>query len=436
MENQSYEIQQNWMRKFIPIWSAQLFSLLGSNLVQFALIWWITRETGSAALLATATLVAIIPEILLGPFAGALVDRLNRRIVMIVADAAIAFFTLILALLFAFDLIQIWHIFVVLFVRAVGGIFHWPAMRASTSLMVPEKHLPRVAGINQAIQGSMNIVAPPLGALLMTVMPFYQVIAVDVVTAIIAITPLLFIRIPQPIRKEVSQTITPKKIVQDVAEGFRYIRKWRGLLYLTLISAMLNFFLTPASTLSPLMVTEHFKGGVWEMSLVESMIGIGVVAGGITLGIWGGFKNKMTTSLSGVFCAGLGVVLFGIAPAGDFWLGVVSIGFVGFMLPFANGPIDAIIQSKVAPEIQGRVMGTISSICRMMMPLALIISAPAAEIFGIRFWYWVGGILIALIALGAFLVPDIMSLGSVRKDVQAVPIAANSSDTLQRKIQW
>ncbi|MDO9120772.1 MAG: MFS transporter, partial [Anaerolineaceae bacterium] len=223
MENITYEIGKDWMKKFVPIWSAQLFSLLGSSLVQFALIWWITQQTGSATYLAMATLVAVLPEVLLSPFAGALVDRLNRRYVMIAADVAIALLTLSLAILFAFDMVQIWHVFVVMFLRSIGSVFHWPAMQASTSLMVPEKHLARVAGINQALRGSLSIIAPPLGALLMSVLKFYQVIAVDVITAIIAITPLLFIRIPQPVRADAGVTLTPKVLLKDVAEGFRYM---------------------------------------------------------------------------------------------------------------------------------------------------------------------------------------------------------------------
>ena len=346
METSSYEVGSNWMRKFIPIWSAQIFSLLGSSLVQFALIWWMTQETGSATILAMGTLVAVLPDVFLGPFAGALVDRLNRRIVMIVADSVIAVLTLALALLFAFDLIQIWHIFVVMFLRSVGGIFHWPAMQASTALMVPDKHLSRFAGLNQALRGGLNIIAPPLGALLMSILKFYQVISVDVITAIIAITPLLFIRIPQPVREDAAELVTPKSVWRDVVLGFQYMKKWRGLLYLTFIAALLNFLLAPTGTLMPLMVTKHFQSGVWELSLLESMMGIGIVAGGLTLGAWGGFKNKMITSLIGVIGLGLGVFIFGLAPANLFWIAVVGMAVLGFMNPIANGPLMRSCKAK------------------------------------------------------------------------------------------
>lgn len=425
MENTTYEIGQNWMKKFLPIWSAQLFSLLGSGLVQFALIWWITQQTGSAAYLAMATLVAVLPEVLLSPFAGALVDRLNRRYVMIAADALIAFFTLSLAVLFAFDLVQVWHVFVVMFLRALGSVFHWPAMQASTSLMVPEKHLARVAGINQALRGSLNIVAPPLGALLMSVLKFYQVISVDVITAIIAITPLLFIRIPQPVRADAGVVLTPKVLLRDVAEGFRYMKNWKGLLYLTFLAAMLNFLLAPAGTLSPLMVTQHFKAGVWELSMIESSMGIGVVIGGLVLGVWGGFKSKIVTSLTGVVGLGLGVLVFGLAPANAFWMGIVGMVLLGFMNPIANGPLQAIMQSKVAPEMQGRVMGTTGALCSAMMPLSMVVVAPVAEFLGLRVWYWVGGGLTILIGLAALFIPPIMALDSSQKDVSTTEIAAD-----------
>lgn len=425
MENTNTVIDKDWKKKFIPIWSAQIFSLLGSGLVQFALVWYITQKTGSAALLATATLVALLPDVLLAPFAGAYVDRLDRRLVMIVADLFIAVTTLGLVILFAFDVIQVWHIFLVMFLRSVGGIFHWPAMQASTALMVPDQHLSRFAGLNQAVRGGLNIVAPPLGALLMTLLQFYQVIAVDVITAIIAITPLLFIRIPQPARADAAPIVTPGMILRDVKEGFVYLKQWKGMLYLALIAAVLNFLLTPAGTLMPLMVTQHFKGGVWQLSLLESIMGIGIVAGGLLLGIWGGFKNRVLTSLIGVAGIGLGVFVFGLAPARWFWLGVVGFAITGFMSPIANGPLQAIMQSKIAPEMQGRVLSLINSLCVMMMPIALLIAAPIAELLGLRVWYWAGGVLVMLVALYAFFVPAVISLDRSTPSVQAAAVPQN-----------
>ncbi len=420
MENQSSNIDQKWLRKFLPIWVAQIFSLLGSGLVQFALVWWITQETGSATMLTTATIVAILPEVFLSPFAGALVDRFNRRKVMIIADAFVSIVTLGLVLLFAFDLIQIWHIFVVIFLRDIGGIFHWTAMQTSTALMVPDKHLSRIAGLNQALRGGMNIIAPPLGALLMSLLQFYQVIAVDIVTAIIAITPLLFINIPQPVRADAVEVVTPQTLMHDIAQGYRYLMNWKSMLYLSLVAAVLNFMLAPASTLTPLVVTQHFGKGVWELSILKSIMGIGVVIGGLALGVWGGFKNKMSTSITGIIGLGLGVLIFGLAPANAFWLGAVGWALVGLMNPIANGPLQAIMQSRIAPEMQGRVMGLTGSVCMMMMPIALAISGSVAEHVGLRVWYWIGGSITMLIGAAMFFLPDVMALGKARTE----PVAA------------
>jgi DHA3 family macrolide efflux protein-like MFS transporter len=401
-----------WMKTFFPIWGAQIFSLLGSGLVQFALVWYLTQKTGSAAILAMATFVALLPNVLLAPFAGALIDRWNRRLVMIIADGSIALVTLVLVILFATNLVQVWHIFVVLFLRAFGSMFHWPAMQASTSLMVPEKHLSRVAGINQAISGGLNIAAPPLGALLMSLISFYQVVAIDIVTAIIAITPLFFIKIPQPVRTDQGEKVSVRLVLKDIGEGFRFLKAWPGILLLTVLAAALNFFLAPVDTFLPLLVTQYFKQGVWELGVLQSAVGVGVVAGGLLLGVWGGFKSKVVTSLVGVIGIGLGVMLLAATPVSLFALAVVAMVFMGISNPIANGPLMAIMQSKVPPEMQGRVMGFSGSLCSAMMPIAMLVSAPVVDQLGLHAWYWAAGLITAVMGVVMFFLKPIMQLDS------------------------
>src|SRR5512147_1378352 len=157
---QEQSISKNWASRFFTIWTGQAFSLFGSSLVQFALVWWLTQKTGSATVLATSTMAALLPQVVLGPFVGALVDRWNRRIIMIVADAAIALATAVLIYLFASGKIQVWHVYAMAALRSLGGAFHQPAMTSSTSLMVPEKHLARIAGANQTLGGLTSIFAP------------------------------------------------------------------------------------------------------------------------------------------------------------------------------------------------------------------------------------------------------------------------------------
>ncbi|GAB4415599.1 MAG: MFS transporter [Anaerolineales bacterium] len=412
MQNNTQSVPNNWAVRFFAIWGGQAFSLFGSSLVQFALVWYLTRETGSATVLATATLMALLPQILLGPFAGALVDRLNRRVIMIIADAVIALATLGLVWLFASRQIQVWHIFALLGIRSLGGAFHHPAMTASTSLMVPEKHLARVAGANQTLQGVINIAAPPLGALLIEIVSTQNVLLIDVGTAALAILPLFFIPIPQPpVRMAQANGETEKTTYwQDLRAGFAYVVKWPGLFGLIILAMMLNFLLSPASALLPLVVTKVFDGGAIELGWTQSLFGGGVILGGVVLGVWGGFKRRIITSFSGIIGIGLGIFLVGFIPANMFSL-LLAVNFLtGFSQVFANGPLQAIFQSSVAPEMQGRVFSLLGAGATAMMPLALMIAGPISDHFGIRFWFILGGTICILMTIAAVFVPAIMNI--------------------------
>ena len=285
-------ISKHWLRTFVIIWIGQAFSIFGSMLVQFALVWWLTQKTGSATILATASLVAYLPIVLLGPFAGAIVDRTNRKAVMIIADSMVALTTLALVIIAAYGNLAPWHIYLAMFFRSLGQAFHWPAMQASTSLLVPEEHLSRVAGINQALNGAMNIIAPPSGALLIGVLQLQWVLSIDILTAGLAVLPLFFVHIPQPARvaKSIGKPIV-SSILEDIKEGFLYVFRWKGLFYVLLLAVAINFLISPAFTLLPLLVTKHFHGNAIQYGWIESAIGIGIVIGGLGLGAWGGFKR-------------------------------------------------------------------------------------------------------------------------------------------------
>jgi len=348
---------ERWAPRFFTIWTGQAFSLIGSALVQFALVWWMTSKTGSATVLATATLFALLPQILLGPFAGALVDRWNRRLIMIVADGGIALATGVLIFLFATHRIQVWHVYLIMMIRSLGGAFHSPAMTASTSLMVPRDFLARLAGFNLTLQGVIGIFAPPLGALLLGLLPMQGVLAVDIVTAALAIIPLLLFRVPNPPRQEAQANGTAQKTGywQDLAQGFRYVVKWPGLLGVILMAMVLNFLLIPASSLQPLVVTKIFNKGVVELGWAETVFGVGMISGGLLLGAWGGFKRKIMTSLMGVLGISLGILLIGVAPGNMFFLALVANFIVGMAQVLANGPLGAIFQTAVDHNMQGRV---------------------------------------------------------------------------------
>lgn len=395
----------SWKRPFFTLWIGQAFSLLGSQLVQFALVWWLTRTTESAAVLATASLIALLPNVFLSPVAGTLIDRWNRRTVMIVADSGIALATLVLIGVFAAGEARLWIIYLVMLVRATGGVFHLPAMNASTSLMVPTAELGRVQGMNAALNGCMTIVAPPLGALLIEALPMQMVLSVDILTAALGIGALGLVRVPQPVRAGASGALDVRR---DIAEALRYMRGMPGMMILVFMAVAINFVLIPAGTLLPLLIKDHFGGDAQAFGWMESSFGIGVVAGGVVLSVWGGFKRKIVTSQIGLVGIGIAHVALGVTPGTLFAVALASVFVAGFMMSF-NGAAYAVLQTTIAPEMQGRVFTLITSLATGISPLSLAVAGPLAEQFGVRFWYVVGGVVCVLMGSIALTIPSVVN---------------------------
>jgi len=397
------------MTPFLIIFAGQAISLFGSELVQFALIWWLTQTSGSATTLAIASLVGLLPPVFLGPFAGALVDRWNRRVVMMVADGAIALATVGLAALFALGIVQVWHVYVLMFVRALGGAFHWPAMQASTTLMVPEKHLSRVAGMNQALRGITNIAMPPLGALLLTLAPLSTILAIDVVTALLAIVPLIFVHIPQPARAQREDEKSPS-VWADMREGVRFVWGWRGMAILIALISLLHFLAAPAFALTPIVVTRYFGLGALELAWMQSASGIGLLAGGLLLGAWGGFKRRIVTVLLGISLMGACLAVIGIVPVTSFWVAVGAMFCTGVLASMVMGSFQAVQQAIVPPGLQGRVFALARSGMDVMSPLGMVVAGPVADAMGVQGWYLLTGVVMVVMAMGSFLVPALMKL--------------------------
>lgn len=413
----------SWKLPFFTIWTGQAFSLLGSQLVQFALIWWMTKTTGSATVLATASLVGLLPQVILGPVIGPLVDRWNRRLTMLAADSMVALATLGLALLFAGGWVQIWHVYLLMLVRAIGGAFHWPAMQASTTLMIPEEHFSRVQGLNQMLNGGMNILSAPLGALLLELLPVQGVLAIDVGTALLALLPLLFVHIPQPVRTALPGSPDNKpSFWQDFRAGLRYTFGWPGLVVIGMMGALINLLLTPAFSLTAILVLRHFDGQAWQLAWLESAVGVGVIAGGLSLSAWGGLRNRIATSLLGLIGVGAGCLLVGFTPAALFYLAVAAVFLVGFSLPVANGPLLAAVQAAVAPDMQGRVFTLIGSVSAAMSPLGLMIAGPVADRFGVQTWFILGGLMTLAMALLGFMLPVVMNFEQQKNGAAAPEI--------------
>jgi DHA3 family macrolide efflux protein-like MFS transporter len=408
-----------WKKTFLLIWVGQAFSLFGSELVQFALVWYLTKQTGSASVLAMASFVALLPKVFLSPFIGALIDRWNRQRVMIFADLGIAFFSLLLALMFWLGNVQVWHIYLVMFMRAVGSSFHWPSMQASTTMLVPKDSLSRVSGWNQTLQGAMSILAPMAAALLLDLLPMQGILAIDIITALMAILPLLFVVIPQPILLADRPIMSGvRDLLRDVRQGFQYLSGWKGMLYMILAATILNFALNPGYTFMPLLVKDYFKMGAFELSLIDAVFGIGMIVGGLVLGAWGGFKKKVVTILAGIIGLSFSTLVVALAGSYQFYMAVAGLSVSGFMLPMANGPLAAVLQSNIEPDKQGRVFTLVGSLTNAMMPLSMLVAAPVAEWIGIRGWLGLAAGICFLIGAGGFLIPALLNLEDPRYQPQ------------------
>jgi len=396
-----------WKPFFFTIWSGQALSLIGSRLVQFALVWWLARDTDSATVLATAALMAYIPMVFLSPFAGALIDRWNRRLVMLVADASIALTTLGLAFLFATGNISIPYVYALMFVRAVGGAFHMPAMQAATTLMVPKQQLSRVAGMNQAVRGAAMLLAPMLGALLIEWVPMQAILAIDISTALLAIVPLLAIRIPELPESSLQQR---PHVLSDLREGFAFSIRWKGMLYLILGLALMNFVVNPAFSLIPMYVKRVLDGDALVFGTMQFLFALGFLLGGVLLSIWGGFKKRILTALLAVAVMGVAIGALGLTPQGWIILAVGAMFVTGFMEPIANGSFMATLQASVPEHMQGRVFALLGSATQAVVPLGLILAGPLSDQFGMRIWFFIGGIAYLIVAFGGLASRHIMGL--------------------------
>ena len=391
---------RKWKAPFYSMWAGQKLSILGSLLVSFGLVWYLTEQYQSATVLATASMAGLLPRVLFAPFLGPFIDRWNRKKTMIVADVAVALFTLTLSLLFYFGVVEIWHIYLVMFLRSTFGGIHNLASSSSTALMVPKERLTNISGLDQSFSGGMNIASGPLGAMLLGLIDVQGLLWMDVFTAIVAVSILVFVEVPNPdqSKNNADEDSPIQGYFADLKLGFRYMLSWKGLVILTSGSVILNFLINPGFSLLPLMITERFHKGALELGLLEAIFGLGVLVSGLVMGAWGGFKKKMLTVSLGIFLMGVGLILFGFAPEGMISMAYMGAGLMGLSIVLANAPINGSMQENVHPEMQGRVNALTSSLCSLGTPIGLIIAGPVSDKIGISTWFLISGIIFIAMA--------------------------------------
>ena len=363
------------MRTFLIIWAGQFISLLGSGLTSFAIGVWIFQETGDAMPFALTVLFGNLPSLLLLPFAGSLADRWNRKALMILADSGSALITLGLFILLLTNDLQTWHIYLLVALGSVFSAFQEPAYQSSVSMIVPKKELTRANGIAQTAQAVQSILTPLIAGGLFVSIGMRGIILIDFITYFFAVGALLVVRIPQP-ALPAEEKKEKGRVRQDLLFGWNYLRARRGLFGMLWYFAMVNFTLNFAGVLTgPLVLSAHSASAY---GFVQTMLGAGLLSGGLLISAWGGPKTRRVPALIGcIAVASLGLSIIGA----NQHLAFPAAGFFIMMLcvPIASSLSQAVFQTKVAPEVQGRVFAVRALISRSIMPIAYILSGLLAD---------------------------------------------------------
>lgn len=387
---------KNWKRIFIMLYTGQFFSLLSSAAVQFSIIWWLTDTTGSPLVLALAGIAGFLPQALIGPFAGTIVDRHSRKVMMILADLIVALGSLFLFLSMYYSEPSIVLVILVLVIRSLATAFHMPAMQASVPLLAPEEHLTKVAGWGQMVSSMTNIAGPAVGMSLLAVSSLEWVLLLDVVGAIIACSVLLFIRIPKVKRTE---EMISGNFVAEMKEGYHAIVKHRLVLKLTIVMIIVAALYIPIGTYFPLMVRNHFEKGVVEAGIVEIVFAIGLIVGASLLGILGDRFNKIKTMAAGMLLMGIALFISGLLLPSTFYMFVVVSLLVGLSGPLFSAPFYALIQTEIEPHLLGRVFSFVTSLSLLATPIGLGVAGLFTELTNVAALFTVVGVLVILNAI-------------------------------------
>ncbi|UCG02936.1 MAG: MFS transporter [Candidatus Heimdallarchaeota archaeon] len=369
------------LRGYVIFWIGQLISLLGSSVVQFSIVWWITVETGSELFLALSTFLGFGPTMLLTPIAGVFVDRWSRKKIIATVDFFQAIATMGLIFAFILGIADIWFVLAIITLRGVFQAFHRPAVQAIIPLLIPKDKLSRMNGLDYLFNGMILMVGPLVGALLLNYFILQEVLWLDAITFMIAIVPTIIISIPSVKAPSIIKEKTP--FLAELSEGFTFIRNQQGLLALLAVFTAANFFMRPLYVLLPLFVKDIHLGGPEELALLFSALQAGMICSSMIMSSWKGFENNAHGVALGIFIMYFGFIVCSFVPQSLFPLLILGIFLNGFGLPIANVSSQTIWQKIVPPEKLGRVYSVRLTIAQGSGPIAIILSGIFGELFGI-----------------------------------------------------
>lgn len=406
MENKS------WFKTYLYIWVGQFVSLISSSAVNFAIIIWLSLTFKSAEVLAFAAIAGLLPQALIGPFAGVYIDRLDRRKIMIFADGFIAMCTLLMTYALKDGNVHLNMMYLLMACRSVGSAFHQPAMQAIAPLIVPANKLLKVSGINQMMQSISSIGGPALGTLAIAYLPIHQVLYLDVVGAGCAILSLLFIQIPYR-KSETKGSVS--QVWNDLKTGLKGIYDHKGIFWLFSYSVIATVAIMPVAIMFPLLTIDHFGGAEFEMSLIEIVWGVGMLIGGSVLSVFKLNFSKIILINCMHLLLGATFAISGLLAPGWFILFVIITGFGGIAMSIYSAAFMTIIQEEIAPEMLGRVFSLYFSFAIIPSLIGLLFAGSIADNIGVAAAFIIAGFLVIIVGIMSFATPSIMRLGGEEK---------------------
>jgi len=365
------------MLAFVVVWLGQAISLLGTSMSGFGLTIWAYEVTGQATALALVGFFFMAPMVALSPIAGAIVDRSNRKLMMMISDVAAGCTTIAVLVLYASGNLQIWHLYITSFITGTFQTFQWPAYSAAITLMLPKEQYGRANGMIELAGASSNIFAPLLAGALLGVIGLTGILTIDVVTFVVAVGALLFVHVPQPATTEAGRQ-AQSSIWKESIYGFRHIFARPSLLGLQIVFLLGNLFANLGYTVMAPMILARTGNNEIVFGTVQSVGAIGGVIGGVAMSAWGGPKRRVHGVLSGWGLTSLlGQILMGLGRALPVWS--VANFFGAFFGPIINGSNQAIWMAKVEPDVQGRVFATRRLIAWFVSPIAMLAAGPLAD---------------------------------------------------------
>ena len=394
--NLTEQANVSWKRKTTLFLISQGVTLFGSTLVQFAIVWYVTLKTASGAWVAALTVCSFLPQTLISLVSGAWADRYSKQRLIILSDAMIAVATLALALLFpriGNDKTVFIALLATSIIRSVGAGVQMPAVNAALPLLVPEEHLMRVNGINATLQSIIQFATPAAAGAILSLGSFVSALLIDIATAVVGIGLLCCIALP---RQTIAQG-EPPSVFADVREGLRYIRTERFFAKLMLLYGLFILLSVPGGFLSALLVTRVYGGSYWNLTIVELIGFAGMAGGGILLGVWGGFSNRVTTLLLGVGVCGLFTV--GMGAISNFIVYLVFMLLLGVAITMAQTAATTLVQERANPAMQGRMFGLMSSMYSGFLLIGMSAFGPLADRVSLQLLMMLTGGMMVLLAL-------------------------------------